>query len=129
MKGAKSMANPFGALIRQRRKEKELTLGRVAEALGLSVTFFSEVERGEKPPLQEAYLPELARVLALSVEELRDAARDSRQQFRLDAGVSPAHRNFASALERRWTTLTEAEIREMSTVLGRVGDRDGRSRK
>lgn len=123
------MANAFGALIRQRRKEKELTLGTVAEALGLSTTFFSEVERGEKPPLQEAYLPELARVLELSIEELRDAARDSRQQFRLDArGVSPTHREFAASLERRWTTLTEAEIQEMSTILGRVGGKHGRKR-
>lgn len=123
------MANAFGALIRQRRKEKELTLGTVAEALGLSITFFSEVERGEKPPLQEGYLSDLARVLDLPVGELRDAARDSRQQFRLDArGVSPTHRDFAASLERRWTTLTEAEIQEMSTILGRVGGKHGRKR-
>ena len=125
------MANAFGALLRQRRKEKELTLGTVADALGLSVTFLSEVERGEKPPLQDAYLVILSELLDLNLQDLQNAARDSRSQFRLDARhVGEAHRDFAAALERRWTTLSEAEIREMSNILGRVGGKEhGRTRK
>ena len=125
------MTNVFGALLRRQRKERELTLGRVAEELGISLTFLSEVERGEKPPLHDKYFVDLAPLLGLAVIELEAAATASRNQFRLDASIGPRHREFAAALERRWTTLTEERIRELERVLihGREGEGNGGTRR
>lgn len=126
------MANIFGALIRRKRKEKELTLGRVAEEIGVSVTFLSEVERGEKPPLTEKYLNALGSLLEVTVRELEAAAIESRNQFRLDVtNVGQPHREFAAALERRFTTLSEERIRELERVLiqGSEGMGDGGTRR
>jgi len=122
------MANIFGALIRQKRKDLELTLGRLAEELGISVTFLSEVERGEKPPLSNKYFPAVSRLLNITMEELESAATESRNQFRLDPNIGPRHREFAAALERRWATLSEKRIKELEQVLiGSEGKRDGGS--
>lgn len=123
------MANIFGALLRQKRKDLELTLGRVAEELGISLTFLSEVERGEKPPLADKYFPAVSRLLNISIKELESAATESRNQFRLDPTVGPRHREFAAALERRWTRLSEKRIRELERVLiGSEGKRNGGTR-
>ena len=124
------MANIFGALIRQKRKDVELTLGRVAEELRISVTFLSEVERGEKPPLADKYFPAISQLLNITIDELESAATESRNQFRLDPTIGPRHREFAAALERRWATLSETRIRELERVLiGSEGKKNGGSRR
>jgi transcriptional regulator with XRE-family HTH domain len=65
---------PFGELIRASRRRLNRSLQDVADALGVSVVYVSEVERGKRPPFTVERLPALSRVLELDLDDLRAAA-------------------------------------------------------
>ncbi len=65
----------FGEFVRARRQLIGLRLKDVADALGVSLAYMSEVERALRPPFRNPrHLLELARVLAVLPEDL-DAHR------------------------------------------------------
>lgn len=59
----------FGKRLRFIRRQKDLTQEQLAEAVGISVEFLSNLERGINAPSFET-LEKLAVVLAVSVQEL-----------------------------------------------------------
>ena len=59
----------FGKRLRFIRRQKDLTQEQLAEAVGISVEFLSNLERGINAPSFET-LEKLAAVLAVSVQEL-----------------------------------------------------------
>lgn len=59
----------FGKRLRQIRRYRDLTQEQLAEALGLSVEFISNIERGKSAPSFET-IEKLAEVLQVTVEEL-----------------------------------------------------------
>lgn len=78
---------PFADLIRRRRKELELTLSTVAAAVGWSVPYLSELERGIKTPaLNKASLEGLAGVLGLDADTVIATAQVAKRsvEFRFD---------------------------------------------
>lgn len=65
---------PFGELIRSSRRRLNKSLQDVADALGVTAVYVSEVERGKRPPFTIERLPALAKVLELDLEEVENAA-------------------------------------------------------
>ncbi len=65
------MAGEFGAYIAQKRLEKDVKLKPIAERLGVSVTFLSDIIKGRRNPPGKEGLEALAEVLHLD-----DAERD-----------------------------------------------------
>jgi transcriptional regulator with XRE-family HTH domain len=64
---------------------------------------------------------DLARHLVVSVPYISDV--ESRSQFRLDATtVSYMARQVGAALERRWSDLSEEELRNIGTILRGNGE-------
>jgi transcriptional regulator with XRE-family HTH domain len=59
----------FGRRLRQLRRQKDLTQEQLAEAVGVSVEFISNMERGVNAPSFET-LEKLAEALGVPVEEL-----------------------------------------------------------
>lgn len=60
----------FGVRVRRRRMEKNITLRRFAELMGVSATYISQVERDEfKPPVEEK-IREIARLLDENEDEM-----------------------------------------------------------
>ena len=53
----------FGELIRASRRRLNKSLQEVADALGVTAVYVSEVERGKRPPFTMERLPALARIL------------------------------------------------------------------
>ena|SRR5215472_3269869 len=64
----------FGELIRSSRRRLNKSLQEVANALGVTAVYVSEVERGKRPPFTIERLPALAKVLELDIEEVEKAA-------------------------------------------------------
>lgn len=64
------MAGEFGAFIARQRIEKDVKLKPIAERLGVSVTYLSDIINGrKKPPHDKDRLESLSKALNLSEEE------------------------------------------------------------
>jgi transcriptional regulator with XRE-family HTH domain len=74
----------FGELIRSSRRRLNKSLQDVADALGVSVVYVSEVERGKRPPFTIERLPALAQTLDLDLDTLKAAAWTHRKMIEWD---------------------------------------------
>lgn len=63
------MAGEFGAFIALKRLEKDVKLKPIAEKLGVSVTYLSDIIKGRRNPPDKDGLDALAGVLNLSADE------------------------------------------------------------
>lgn len=59
----------FGEFLQRKREEKEITLRRMADKLGFSAPFLSDVEKGRRNPPDLAKLEQIADILSMSVED------------------------------------------------------------
>lgn len=59
----------FGEFLQRKREEKQITLRRMAELLGFSAPFLSDVEKDRRNPPELAKLEQIAGILSLSYEE------------------------------------------------------------
>lgn len=81
------MAGEFGAFIAQKRIEKDVKLKPIAEKLGVSVTYLSDIIKGRRNPPDIEGLEALAQVLNLNDEEreqMLDLAGRERKQVSPD---------------------------------------------
>ena len=59
----------FGEKLKSIRVEKDISLRKLAEKLGVSAPYLSDVERGQRKPLSGEYIDRVAEVLNLTPEE------------------------------------------------------------
>lgn len=59
----------FGAFLQSKREEKKITLRKMAEMLGFSAPFLSDVEKDRRNPPELAKLELIAKILGLTYEE------------------------------------------------------------
>ena len=59
----------FGAFLQRKREEKGITLRKMAEMLGFSAPFLSDVEKDRRNPPELAKLEQIAEILGLTYEE------------------------------------------------------------
>lgn len=81
------MAGEFGAYIAQKRLEKDVKLKPIAERLGVSVTYLSDIIKGRRNPPDKDGLEVFAEMLSLSEEEkdeMFDLAGRERKQVSPD---------------------------------------------
>ena len=91
----------FGELLRKRRKEARLTIGKVAGQVGLSLPYLGELERGvRQPPLDDEILGKLAVALSVDQDTLRLEAELCRRYVTLTLeGYGKLQRELAVMLE------------------------------
>lgn len=81
------MAGEFGAYIAEKRIEKDVKLKKIAEALGMSITYLSDIIKGRRNPPEAKEIGIIAEVLQLSDEErdlIFDLAGRERKQVSPD---------------------------------------------
>lgn len=79
--------NKFGDFVAEKRKEKDLSLRKMAEMLDLSPAYWSDIEKGRRNPPGLLKLKELAQLLLLSQEEtdyMIDIASEDRDEIPMD---------------------------------------------
>ena len=59
----------FGEFLQKKREEKRITLRKMAELLGFSAPFLSDVEKDRRNPPELPKLVQIAEILGLSYEE------------------------------------------------------------
>ena len=65
----------FGSTIRREREAQEMTLCELAQQIGISIAYFSRIERERENPPPDRLVAALAYALGLSQDELFAAAR------------------------------------------------------
>jgi transcriptional regulator with XRE-family HTH domain len=78
----------FGELIRSSRRRLDKSLQDVADALGVTAVYVSEVERGKRPPFTIERLSALAQVLELDLDRLRAAAWAEKRMIEWDPSTA-----------------------------------------
>ena len=81
------MAGEFGAFIARKRIEKDVKLKPIAESMGVSVTYLSDIIKGRRNPPDMEGLEALAKALNLDkveTEEMFDLAGRDRNQVSPD---------------------------------------------
>ena len=101
---------PFGKAVRHLRIEHEMLLGTMADGLGMSSSYLSQIESGKKP-LPAGFADRISRLLSLDTEaaaNLRQQAALSVAEFKIHIGESaPASdRILAGELAHEFARLT-----------------------
>jgi transcriptional regulator with XRE-family HTH domain len=105
--------NTFGDFVRKARMARGISLRALAEDLGYSSPYLSDIETGKRNPLTEAtVLAHLAKLLGVSLDDLRHAAEVSRGSFKLPQ-ASTLHNEVAAALSKKWTKLKPEQLEEI----------------
>lgn len=114
------MNQHFNQLISDKRKSRKLTQGEIADALDVSVSFYSALEMGKRAPSPQI-LNILVNYLNLDPEEERqmhDAAARSIEQIRINSKSSNfAARSVALSLARSFDTLDDAKLKKLQEIL------------
>jgi transcriptional regulator with XRE-family HTH domain len=101
----------LGAIIRHQRELAALPMRQLAEAVGISNPYLSQIERGLRAP-SEAVLEALATTLDLSVDEMyKQAGYVQRPAHGEDETVSDLAKTIDSATE-----LTAAQRRALTEI-------------
>ncbi|MEI9968611.1 MAG: helix-turn-helix transcriptional regulator [Terracidiphilus sp.] len=105
----------FGELIRTSRRRLNKSLQDVANAIGVSAVYVSEVERGKRPPFTAERLPALSRVLELDLAELKAAAWATRRMIDWDP-ASASVKQIQALVELARGGLSESQLDQILEI-------------
>ncbi len=103
-------------LQREARKAADKTMGDLANFLGVSVSYVSDVERGYRQPWTNDRILQIAKFLGTNPIPLLEAAATVRGSFELDANVSQVGREVGASLTRAWSALTDEDFRALEEI-------------
>ena len=102
----------FGEFINKKRVEKKITLKKMADMLGVSAPFLTDVEKDRRNPFDMEKLTQLAKILNLSKEEnaqMLDLAGKKRNAVAPDLPEYIMERDYVSAALRTARDLDAGE--------------------
>ncbi len=102
----------FGEFINQKRVEKQITLRKMADMLGVSAPFLTDVEKDRRNPFDMEKLTQLAGILNLTKEEnalMLDLAGKKRNAVAPDLPEYIMERDYVSAALRTARDLDAGE--------------------
>ena len=106
------MYENFGEFISKKRVEKKITLRKMADMLGVSAPFLTDVEKDRRNPFDMEKLTQLAQILNLSKEEnaqMLDLAGKKRNAVAPDLPEYIMERDYVSAALRTARDLDAGE--------------------
>ena len=116
------MSSKFGEVLRELRRKKRKTLAEVAQAMGWSVVYLSDIERGKRNPPRIRDIKKLAKILDVDPGILLEAAAESERPVAVNE-LPPNAREVALALMRKSFDLSEEQKRMILEILnGRVAN-------
>ncbi|NLK44627.1 Helix-turn-helix domain-containing protein [Clostridium sp. USBA 49] len=81
------MSSKFGDFIAEKRKQKDISLRKMAELLDISPAYWSDIEKGRRNPPNINKMEEIAKILGLTPEEtdyMIDIASEDRDEIPMD---------------------------------------------
>ena len=115
--------SPLGQFIRQQRELQDLSLRRLAKAVGISNPYLSQIERGLRDPSQRV-VDAIARNLDISVETL-----DEQTGFAADGNGDDGEEPAVVTAVRADARLTASQRRALIAVYDAFTERPRRRRR
>ena len=112
--------NPFGLLLGELRRRKQYQQLQLAEAVGVSASYLSRLEKGQKAPPSKFLLSAISNTLRLHASErkmLYDAAEASRTNWRMPKEANEYEYTFVNKLWQRLGSLSREEVITMEHLL------------
>ncbi len=109
------MPSKFGGLLARAREEKKITLRKLGKLVGLSPSFLSEMEMGNRlPPKNEETIRDIALVLNIDEEDMIEAARMERAKKapKFFERIFNANQELAWGLYRESEDANEEDLQE-----------------
>ncbi len=104
----------FGELIRTSRRRLNKSLQDVADALGVTAVYVSEVERRKRPPFTMERLPALSQVLELDLHTLKTAVWTERKMIECDPTFG--EKQFQALVELARGGLSDNQLDEIIKI-------------
>ena len=121
-----SRVHAFGSLLRSLRERQRISMSAVARAIGVSVVYYRDVERGTRRPFSSLKIDFeiLGKALGTDPDKLQRAAAEERGQLELDLrGMNSEMQKlavlFANCLSKR--RLAKATIEQLRRAMQRAG--------
>ena len=115
-----TMTTKFGQFLRRFRSLKGLNQGEIAERLGTSVSFYSSLETGKRPP-SPRILEAIDELLDMSTKDsdyMHQAASEAIEQIRLNmSSANNASRDVALSFARRFDSLDADQLARIKVLL------------
>ena len=107
-----TMYQNFGDFLQKKRTEKEITLRKMAEMIGITAPYLTDIEKDRRNPPEMEKLETIARILNLSDEEkaiMFDLAGKKRNSVAPDLPEYIMERDYVSAALRTARDLDASE--------------------
>ena len=102
------MSESFGPFLRSIREKLGKTMRQVADLLGVSVVYISDIERGRRNPPSEDMIKAIAKFFQMPPDALLKKAAEDRGKVELGLkGTTPKVSEAALVLARKWPSMTE----------------------
>jgi transcriptional regulator with XRE-family HTH domain len=110
---------PYGALLRERRVQANLSLREVAEHVGVSHVYLAEIERGVSGPLKLDREPKLLEAMPNVAQIELSIARAASTYKITPATTPPKYMDMTAALARRIErdNLSDTKVRKILELL------------
>lgn len=111
---------PFGRLVRKHRIDRDMLLGDMADALGVSSAYLSSVETGKKGAPKADLVNRVAEHLKLSTTEraeLHQAAEESSKIIRLEVPKNNRGSDVVAAFARQFSELSDEQFAAIRSAL------------
>lgn len=110
----------FGAKIRANRELQQISMSDVAKEMGVSVVYYSDIERGRRNPPTGDKLHKIAKILRMDNEEVEAWANKERGRVELELKAKDGPITEAALmLAKRWDDITDQEASGIMKILTR----------
>ena len=111
-------STPFGQILREQRVSAGLSLREVADHIGVSHVYLSQVERGKTTPLTQDKWPKLLELLPdLNQNQLEDLAAVSRPVQLNLSNMPKQKQELGLLLARKLESMPEGEVSQLLKFL------------
>ncbi len=114
------MTEKFGTLFRKAREAAQMGMGDMAALLKVSLTFLSDVERNQRPPLSADRIITAASAMRMDPSPLLKAAAEQKGVYTFELPVehfSEAKRTMTASLLRGWSDLSDEAANKITAIL------------
>lgn len=112
---------PFGKAVRYHRIEREMLLGEMADCLGISSAYVSQIENGKRP-IPQGYADRIANLFRLDAAQTAELHQQEIQStttftINMEAGAKPGDRVLANELATEFARLTPEAKRRIHKIV------------
>lgn len=112
---------PFGKAVRHLRIEHEMLLGEMADMLGVSSSYISQIETGKKQ-IPDGFVEKVAKlfqVVGADLIQLHAEAAKSMSEFRINVGsaASPKDRILANEIAMEFARLSPDAKEKIQSIM------------